>query len=199
MHPGGTYCLNHLLRAELAELALVSCFLLYLGNAKSVELFASTIRLAAHKALPKTGKSWFVLNLAKHMDDNGVPVHYLAAEDNERRLKDRVEKVFKDSVRHLTYHAVMSVESPLPRGEDALFYIETIVKGTGAKCVIVDTVQCILNPSAKNKNYEQSVEEYDPLRKLAHRLGIALIVGRDRFELNEKTLYLGCSTTLTFS
>ena len=40
---------------ELAKLALVSCFLLYLGNAKSVELFASTIRLAAHNALPTRG------------------------------------------------------------------------------------------------------------------------------------------------
>ena len=41
------------------------------------------------------------------------------------------------------------------------------------KCVI-DTVQSILNPSANNKNYDQTVEEYDALRKLAHRLGIAI-------------------------
>ena len=41
-------------------------------------------------ALPKVGKSWFVLNLAKHIDADGIPVHYLAAEDNARRLKDRV-------------------------------------------------------------------------------------------------------------
>jgi len=127
-------------------------------------------------ALPKTGKSWFVLNLAKHMDGNGLPVHYLAAEDNERRLKDRIEKVFRDGVKYLTYHAVMSADHPLPRGKDALFYIEQIVKGTGAKCVIIDTVQSILNPSANNKNYGQTVEEYDALRKLAHRLGIAMIV-----------------------
>ena len=110
------------------------------------------------------------------MDANGLPVHYLAAEDNERRLKDRIEKVFKDGVKYLTYHAVMSADHPLPRGKDALFYIEQIVKGTGAKCVIIDTVQSILNPSANNKNYDQTVEEYDALRKLAHRLGIAIIV-----------------------
>ena len=117
-----------------------------------------------------------MLNLAKHMDGNGLPVHYLAAEDNERRLKDRIEKVFKDGVKYLTYHAVMSADHPLPRGKDALFYIEQIVKGTGAKCVIIDTVQSILNPSANNKNYDQTVEEYDALRKLAHKLGIAIIV-----------------------
>ena len=45
-------------------------------------------------ALPKTGKSFFVLNLSAHMDAAGVPVHYLAAEDNERRLKDRVKLTF---------------------------------------------------------------------------------------------------------
>ena len=135
-----------------------------------------SVGLTLIAALPKTGKSWFVLNLAKHMDGNGLPVHYLAAEDNERRLKDRIEKVFRDGVKHLTYHAVMSSETPLPRGVDALFHIEQIVKGTGAKCVIIDTVQSILNPSANNKNYDQTVEEYDALRKLAHRLGIAIIV-----------------------
>ena len=135
-----------------------------------------SVGLTLIAALPKTGKSWFVLNLAKHMDANGLPVHYLAAEDNERRLKDRIEKVFKDGVKYLTYHAVMSADHPLPRGKDALFYIEQIVKGTGAKCVIIDTVQSILNPSANNKNYDQTVEEYDALRKLAHRLGIAMIV-----------------------
>ena len=42
--------------------------------------------------------------------------------------------------------------------------------------MIIDTVQSILNPSANNKNYDQTVEEYDALRKLAHRLGIAMIV-----------------------
>ncbi|MDA8853667.1 AAA family ATPase [Amylibacter sp.] len=135
-----------------------------------------SVGLTLIAALPKTGKSWFVLNLAKHMDGNGLPVHYLAAEDNERRLKDRIEKVFRDGVKHLTYHAVMSSETPLPRGVDALFHIEQIVKGTGAKCVIIDTVQSILNPSANNKNYDQTVEEYDALRKLAHKLGIAIIV-----------------------
>ena len=135
-----------------------------------------SVGLTLLAALPKTGKSWLVLNLSKHMDACGVSVHYLAAEDNERRLKDRIEAVFTSDIRHLTYHAVMSAEHPLPRGQDALFHIEQVAKGTGAKCIIVDTIQSILNPSANNKNYDQTVEEYDALRKLAHRLGIAIIV-----------------------
>ena len=135
-----------------------------------------SVGLTLIAALPKTGKSWFVLNLARHMDEGGDSVHYLAAEDNERRLKDRIQAVFAKSPSHLTCHAVMSSENPLPRGQDAILHIERVAKSTGAKCVIVDTVQSILNPSANNKNYDQTVEEYDALRKLAHRLGIAIIV-----------------------
>ena len=127
-------------------------------------------------ALPKTGKSWLALNFSKHMDEQGVAVHYLAAEDNERRLKTRIKAVFGHHVNHLTYHAVMSSERALPRGIDALHHIEKVVKATKAKCVIVDTVQAILNPSVTNKNYDTTVEEYDGLRKLAHKLGIAIIV-----------------------
>ena len=127
-------------------------------------------------ALPKTGKSWLALNFSKHMDEQGIAVHYLAAEDNERRLKTRIKAVFGYHVNHLTYHAVMSSERALPRGIDALHHIEKVVKATKAKCVIVDTVQAILNPSVTNKNYDTTVEEYDGLRKLAHKLGIAIIV-----------------------
>ena len=127
-------------------------------------------------ALPKTGKSWLVLNFAKHMIDQGISVHYLAAEDNERRLKSRIKAAFPDSVQHLTYHAVMSSKRSLPRGKEALTHIEKVAHATGAQCIIIDTVQAILNPSATNKNYDITVEEYDALRKLAHRLGIAIIV-----------------------
>ena len=127
-------------------------------------------------ALPKVGKSWFVLNLARHIDADGIPVHYLAAEDNERRLKDRVQAVFSGYVQHPTYHAVMSTEEKLPRGAAALSHIELVAKGTKAQCIVIDTVQSILMPSANNKNYDQTVEEYDGLRKLAHKLGIAIVV-----------------------
>ncbi len=127
-------------------------------------------------ALPKVGKSWFVLNLAKHIDADGIPVHYLAAEDNARRLKDRVQAVFSGYVQHLTYHAVMSTGEKLSRGAAALSHIELVAKGTKAQCIVIDTVQSIMMPSANNKNYDQTVEEFDGLRKLAHKLEIAIVV-----------------------
>ena len=69
-----------------------------------------SIGLTLIAALPKTGKSFFVLNLAAHMDTAGIKVHYLAAENNERSLKDRVQLTFSNRLNHLTYHAVMSSE-----------------------------------------------------------------------------------------
>lgn len=90
-----------------------------------------SVGLALLAALPKTGKSWLALNFAKHMDANGVSVHYLAAEDNERRLKSRVAGVFPNGVHHLTYHAVMSSQRPLPRGSEALQHIEKVARVRG--------------------------------------------------------------------
>lgn len=55
-------------------------------------------------------------------------------------------------------------------------HIERVAKATNSKCIIVDTVQAILNPSATNKNYDTTVEEYDNLRKHAHKLHLAIIV-----------------------
>ena len=83
-----------------------------------------SVGLTLLAALPKTGKSWLVLNFAKHIDTNGVSVHYLAAEDNERRLKSRIEAVFSDTLHHLTYYAVMSSHRRLPRGSEAIQHIE---------------------------------------------------------------------------
>ena len=70
----------------------------------------------------------------------------------------------------------MSTEEKLPRGAAALSHIELVAKGTKAQCIVIDTVQSILMPSANNKNYDQTVEEFDGLRKLAHKLEIAIVV-----------------------
>ena len=70
----------------------------------------------------------------------------------------------------------MSTEEKLLRGAAALSHIELVAKGTKAQCIVIDTVQSILMPSANNKNYDQTVEEYNGLRKLAHKLGIAIVV-----------------------
>ena len=49
------------------------------------------------------------------------------------------------------------------------------MRATGTKCIFIYRVQAILNPSATNKNYDVTIEEYDALRKLAHKVSIAII------------------------
>ena len=66
-----------------------------------------SVGLTLVATLPKTEKSWLVLNFTKHMDANGVSVNYLAAEDNEHSLKSRIQAVFPNDEYDLTYHAVM--------------------------------------------------------------------------------------------
>ena len=55
----------------------------------------------------------------------------------------------------MTYHAVMSSERPLPRGSEALIHIEKVARATKAQCVIVDTVQAILNPAPQIRIMKQ--------------------------------------------
>ena len=100
-----------------------------------------------------------MLQLKGYRPDQNLILWLKLDTENERRLKSRIEAVFDAGVQHLTYHAVMSAEHPLPPGNDALFYIEQVARGTGAKCIVVDTVQSILNPSANNKNYDQTMKE----------------------------------------
>jgi predicted ATP-dependent serine protease len=54
---------------------------------------------------PKAGKSWQVLCMAKDMLKAGKPVFYIAAEDNNRRLRERINSVFITPPKRLICHA----------------------------------------------------------------------------------------------
>ena len=56
MHPSGTYCLSHLFKAALAELAFVVSRRLYLEKAYGDVSACSKTLLAPHNALPRRGK-----------------------------------------------------------------------------------------------------------------------------------------------
>ena len=48
-----------------------------------------SVGLAMLAGPPKAGKSWFCLDIAQQLTDEGNEVYYIAAEDNSRRLKER--------------------------------------------------------------------------------------------------------------
>ena len=134
------------------------------------------VGLAMLAGPPKAGKSWFCLDIAQQLTDEGHEVYYIAAEDNSRRLKERLQqKTFKFPLK-LKIHAGLSQTHPVPRGEDAITYIEEIYKKHKPSCIMIDTVASVLKPSANTKNYDVTVREYEAIRQLATCLGIAILV-----------------------
>jgi archaellum biogenesis ATPase FlaH/5S rRNA maturation endonuclease (ribonuclease M5) len=125
---------------------------------------------------PKAGKSWQVLCMAKDILQAGKSVFYIAAEDNNRRLQERIKKVFMTPPKGLQCHVGLSQDEAIPRGEKALVYLEEINAHFKPSCIIIDTVECVLNPSQNNKNYDVSVSEYAAIRKLASEQKIAILV-----------------------
>ena len=105
--------------------------------------------------------------MAQEMIGNGKSVFYSAAEDNERRLKDRIDKVFLEPPSQLKFHAMLAQDYPIPRGDDTLTYLHKVHTSIRPSCIIIDSVASVLNPSTSNKNYNVTVEEYEALRKLA--------------------------------
>ena len=135
-----------------------------------------SVGLAMLAGPPKAGKSWQALGMAKEMINQGHKVYYIAAEDNERRLKDRINQVFFQPPSQLKFHAGLSQDYPIPRGDDALTYLREVHASIRPSCIIIDTVASVLNPTASNKNYDVTVGEYEALRKLASELKIAILV-----------------------
>tara|TARA_B110000008_G_scaffold16961_1_gene15822 strand:+ start:438 stop:1367 length:930 start_codon:yes stop_codon:yes gene_type:complete len=135
-----------------------------------------SIGLAMLAGPPKAGKSWFCLDIAQQLTDEGHEVYYIAAEDNSRRLKERLEQKAFKFPQNLKIHAGLSQPHPVPRGKDAITYIEEIYKKYKPNCIIVDTVASVLKPTANTKNYDVTVQEYEALRQLAANLGIAILV-----------------------
>ena len=129
---------------------------------------------------PKVGKSWLCLFLALEVANRGYEVLYIANEDNERRLKSRVDDVSPFPPSGIYFLAGISSSRLLPKGEDAHNFIRAL-KGRHPKlkCLVVDTLASIrAEPPAKSKkdDYTLSEEEFSSIRKLAHELELSIIL-----------------------
>ena len=157
----------------------------------------------------KIGKSWMSLQLAVSVSSGkdflGFQVHksnvlYLALEDTERRIYDRTMLVLNGS--------------PMPEGLSFMTRAFTLseglpeeltemVKSTGAKLAIIDTLQLIRGGlSSKESLYGYDYREMSQLKSFADDLGIAVLVvhhtrksgDNDRFNtINGTTGIMGAS------
>jgi hypothetical protein len=124
---------------------------------------------------PKVGKTWLNWWIAKQAVQAGKRVLFISTEDNNRRMRDRLQQTFHEPPDNLICLAIMSQEAVLPTGPSALIYMQELVDEYSPDLLIVDTVGGILTPSASNKNYDITVSEYGALRKFSHKNALALI------------------------
>ncbi len=144
--------------------------------------------LAILSGPPKIGKSWLVMNLCIATSTGGYAlgkfkvepgeVLLLSLEDNERRLKSRLQICLDDKTCDLSkYHAATTFKRLDKGGMDDLS--NWLEQHPGCKLVVIDTIQKIKpHPKRSSGNaYENDYDAYGDLQRLAlkHRCCILVI------------------------
>lgn len=135
---------------------------------------------------PKTGKSWLSLGLAVAVATGGlalgnVPVKqgsvlYLALEDNERRLQQRLRQILQDQEVALD-DLYLETECPRLDAGGAEAIREWIHATQDARMVIVDVFTKIRpERSSSDTGYESDYRALAPLKQLADETGIAVVI-----------------------
>ena len=133
---------------------------------------------------PKYGKSWLMLDLCLSVatgkdflghKTNAGQCLYLALEDSQRRLKDRMEKVLngEDAPTNFDYAVnAESIESGLINQLESY-----IAEKKDTKLIVIDTLQKVRGHITKNDTlYSNDYKEIGYLKKFADKHNIALIL-----------------------
>lgn len=135
---------------------------------------------------PKTGKSWLSLSLAVAVATGGralgnVPVKqgsvlYLALEDNERRLQQRLRQILQNQEVDLD-DLYLETECPRLDAGGAEAIREWVDATEDARMVIVDVFTKIRpERNSSDTGYESDYRALAPLKQLADETGIAVVV-----------------------
>ena len=136
--------------------------------------------LALLAGAPKSGKSWCALMMSLDVARQGHEVLYIANEDNYRRLKGRLNEQklqpFEEPPETLKFFSGLSSEKPVPRGEEAITWLEGyICSKTKPKLIVVDTIEAFREPAKTEKGYDVAVSEFAVWRKFAHKHNITML------------------------
>lgn len=139
--------------------------------------------LVTFAARPKTGKSWLCLDMADSVASGKQfwgrqttqgDVLYMALEDSEYRLKERLKQI--GSTFPTSLHFVTKGTESLDNG-----FIEQIKKwetehDSHLRLLIIDTVARVKGSGKRGKNaYEADTEQYAPLQALAIEKGFSVV------------------------
>ncbi len=135
---------------------------------------------------PKAGKSWLALDLAIAAASGGAlfdamdcehpcDVLYLALEDTDYRLKDRMKRLLCGDKPPSRLH--FSTEWPASDQGGLDHLAEWVKDQQGAGMIIIDTLQKIRPATKKNSGlYESDYAALVPLKKLADEYKIAVVL-----------------------
>ncbi len=142
---------------------------------------------------PKIGKSWIVLGMAWavsvggcvlgsiHVEQNTVL--YLALEDNERRLKDRLKKVADHGSGRLY------LPTTWKRGREGINHLEAwMLKHPETRAIFVDTLQRLMGVEDFN-SYRETYDAIVNVKEVADRykIGIVLVHHTKKAPVQERT------------
>jgi len=131
---------------------------------------------------PKARKSWMMLDVANAAAGDGkafgsIPtehgdVLFLALEDNQRRLQDRLRKMGVDAP-----PARLTFCTDWPTGDQAVEEIEAWARGCEKPVLaVVDVLARVREFTGREASYEADYRALIALQDLATRLGIAIVV-----------------------
>jgi hypothetical protein len=156
---------------------------------------------------PKTGKSWAALATCIAVATGGkalgkVPVIegdalYLALEDNERRLQDRLRKLLAgaQAPTRLFYQTTWRRSH-----EDGIDHLEGwILAHPKTRLVCIDTLAKFRRPSRGKNAYEEDYEAIGVLKKLADAHGVPIVVLHHDRKAEAADVFDGISGTLGLS
>lgn len=141
--------------------------------------------LTIFAGVPKVGKSWFALDVARAKADGDMvlgqecergDVLLLALEDNERRLQDRFRQITNGG----DFPANLDYATEWPRlNEGGVEDIAAWIESTpNPSTVIIDTLAMVKPvPTGRNKSaYDHDVSALKPLHRLASEKRVAIVV-----------------------
>lgn len=135
---------------------------------------------------PKIGKSWLMMGLSVAVASGSYflesikvdcsRVLYLALEDNARRLSGRLKLVLRGKKAPTNLH--LYTEWPRVDQNGAALLEKFIEKYSDTRLIVIDTLAKIKS-KATNKNktlYTEDYESMEPLKAIADKFGIAVVV-----------------------
>jgi len=133
---------------------------------------------------PKLGKSWFSLNLAlavvsggkafDYVDVERGSVLYLALEDSERRLKNRLKKILGNNPPPENFHYAINWGKIDKGGVENLE--DWIGKHPDTRVVVIDTLAQIRPEKSGKDLYLADYNTISKIKKVADRFQVAVIV-----------------------